>query len=147
MPASFGQFQKRLAAGQAGERLVNVREQLADITRTWDDHEVSIDDVAQYFKLEERRRSVRIELRRLRREGGKPPRGRRSRHTRAMSGHNRVLQRLEVEAKGLLERQRRLKVVRSPRFGELLQRYGEIRALQKELESGQREVTGQMDEY
>jgi ATP-dependent RNA helicase HelY len=57
------------------------------------------------------------------------------------------VQRLEVEAKGLLERQRKLKVVRSPRFGELLQKYGEIRTLQKELEGGQREVSGQMDEY
>jgi len=37
--------------------------------------------------------------------------------------------------------------VRSPRFGELLQRYGEIRNLQQELERGQREVSGQMDEY
>ena len=57
------------------------------------------------------------------------------------------MQRLEIEAKGLLERQRKLKVVRSPRFGELLQRYGEIRNLQKEMDSGQREVVGQMDEY
>lgn len=147
MQRSFGQFQKRLAADQTSERLVNVRDQLADIRRTWDDHEVSIDDVAQYFKLEERRRTIRIEQRRLRREGGSQRRGRRGRPTRAMSSHNRVLQRLDIEAKGLLERQRKLKVVRSPRFGELLQKYGEIRALQKELESGQREVTGQMDEY
>jgi len=58
-----------------------------------------------------------------------------------------VAQRLEIEAKGLLERQRKLKVVRSPRFGELLQKYGEIRTLQQELDKGQREVTGQMDEY
>src|SRR5207244_2135272 len=36
---------------------------------------------------------------------------------------------------------------RSPRFGELLQRYGEIRTLQQELDRGQREATGQMDEY
>lgn len=148
MQRSFGQFQKRLAAGQAGERMVNVREQLVDIRRMWDDDEVSIDDVAQYFKLEDRRRAIRIELRRLRREGGAQRReGRRGRRTRAMSSGNRVLQRLEVEAKGLLERQRKLKVVRSPRFGELLQKYGEIRVLQKELEAGQREVTGQMDEY
>ncbi len=32
-------------------------------------------------------------------------------------------------------------------FGELLLRYGEIRSLQQELEHGQREVGGQMDEY
>jgi ATP-dependent RNA helicase HelY len=63
-------------------------------------------------------------------------------------GHtSRLAQRLEVEAKGLLERQRKLKVVRSPRFGELLQRYGEIRHLQQELERAKREATGQMDEY
>jgi superfamily II RNA helicase len=64
-----------------------------------------------------------------------------------MTSSGRMIQRLEVEAKGLLERQRKLKVVRSPHFGELVQRYAEIRTLQKELEAGSREVTGQMDEY
>jgi ATP-dependent RNA helicase HelY len=148
MQRSFGQFQKRLAAGQAKERLANVRDQLADIRRMWDASEVSIEDVAQYFKLEDRRRAIRIELKRLRREGGGQRHGRRGgRQTRAMSPSGRVLQKLEVEAKGLLERQRKLKVVRSPRFGELLQRYGEVRTLQKELDGGQREVSGQMDEY
>jgi superfamily II RNA helicase len=113
----------------------------------WDDPDVSIEDVGQYFKLEDRRRAIRIELRRLRREGGAERRGRRGRRTRAMEPATRVAQRLEIEAKGLLERQRKLKVVRSPRFGELLQKYGEIRALQQELETGQHEVSGQMDEY
>ena len=145
MQRSFGQFQKRLAAGQADERLKNVREQLADARRTWDDPEVSMEDVAQYFKLEDRRRAIRIELRRLRRESGGRQRGRRG--SRGPSHSSRIVHRLEVEAKGLLERQRKLKVVRSPRFGDLLHRYGEIRTLQQELERGQREVTGQMDEY
>jgi ATP-dependent RNA helicase HelY len=146
MQRSFGQFQKRLAAADADERLTNVREQLADAWRTWDEPQVSIEDVAQYFKLEDRRRAIRIELRRLRRESGGRQRGRRGR-SRAPSHGSRIVHRLEVEAKGLLERQRKLKVVRSPRFGELLQRYGEIRNLQQELERGQREVVGQMDEY
>ena len=113
----------------------------------WSDADVSIDDVAQYFKLEERRRAIRIELRRVRREAGAQRRGRHTRHTRAMGSHGRLLQKLEIEAKGLLERQRKLKVVRSPRFGEYLQRYGEIRNLQRELDAGEREATGQMDEY
>ena len=149
MQRSFGQFQKRLAADQTQERLVNVRERLADIRQMWDDPEVSLDDVAQYFRLEERRRSIRIELRRLRRDAGAERRSRRGQRgrTRAMGGADRVVQRLEVEAKGLLERQRKLKVVRSPRFGEYLQRYGEIRGLQKELELGERDLGGQMDEY
>jgi ATP-dependent RNA helicase HelY len=147
MQRSFGQFQKRLAATDTDERLANVRERLADIRRMWDDPEVSIEDVAQYFKLEDRRRAIRIELKRLRREGGGQRRGRRGRQPRGMSGPSRLMQRLEVEAKGVLDRQRKLKVVRSPRFGELLQKYGEIRALQQELESGQREAIGQMDEY
>jgi ATP-dependent RNA helicase HelY len=147
MQRSFGQFQKRLAATDTDERLANVRERLADIRRMWDDPEVSIEDVAQYFKLEDRRRAIRIELKRLRREGGGQRRGRRGRQPRGMGGPSRLMQRLEVEARGLLERQRKLKVVRSPRFGELLQKYGEIRALQQELESGQREAIGQMDEY
>src|ERR1700674_3077720 len=148
MQRSFGQFQKRLAAEQTKERLANVRVQLADIRQMWDDPQVSIEDVAQYFKLEDRRRAIRIELKRLRREGAAERRGRRgTRHTRAITPAGRMIQRLEVEAKGLLERQHKLKVVRSPRFGELLQRYAEIRTLQKELDAGQREVTGQMDEY
>ncbi|HLZ95907.1 MAG TPA: DEAD/DEAH box helicase [Candidatus Dormibacteraeota bacterium] len=149
MQRSFGQFQKRFAAARTQERLVNVRARLADIRQMWDGHEVSIDDVAQYFKLEERRRGIRIELRRLRRDAGAERRGRRGRRgrTRAMGGASRIVQRLEVEAKGLLERQRKLKVVRSPRFGEHLQRYGEIRALQKELEQGERDAGGQMDGY
>jgi ATP-dependent RNA helicase HelY len=148
MQRSFGQFQKRLAAVQAKERLANVRVQLEDIRRMWDDPEISIEDVAQYFKLEDRRRAIRIELKRLRREGAAERRGRRgTRHTRAITPAGRMIQRLEVEAKGLLDRQHKLKVVRSPRFGELLQRYAEIRTLQKELDAGQREVTGQMDEY
>jgi ATP-dependent RNA helicase HelY len=147
MQRSFGQFQKRLAAAEADERLANVREQLADASRTWDDPQVSIDDVAQYFKLEDRRRSIRIELRRLRRESGGKRRGRGGRAGRGPSHASRIVHRLEVEAKGLLERQRKMKLVRSPRFGELLQKYGEIRTLQQELERSQREVVGQMDEY
>src|SRR5437016_998713 len=146
MQRSFGQFQKRLAATETDERLTNVRERLADIKRMWEDPQVAIEDGAQYFKIEDRRRAIRIELKRLRREAGAQRRGRR-RRTRAMTHTSRVAQRLEVEAKGLLERQRKLKVVRSPRFGELLQKYGEIRTLQQELDKGQREVTGQMDEY
>ena len=148
MQRSFGQFQKRLAATETDERLTNVRERLADVRRMWDDPQVSIDDVAQYFKIEDRRRAIRIELRRLRREAGAERRGRHGgRRGRGMGHATRLAQRLEIEAKGLLERQRKLKVVRSPRFGELVQRYGEIRGLQQELDKGHREVVGQMDEY
>ncbi|HVH62427.1 MAG TPA: helicase-related protein, partial [Candidatus Dormibacteraeota bacterium] len=145
MQRSFGQFQKRLAAAEAGERLANVREQLTDLKRGWDDPQISIEDVAHYFKIEDRRRAIRIELKRLRREGGAQRRSRR--RGRAPTHATRVAHRLEIEAKGLLERQRKLKVVRSPRFGELLQKYGEIRALQQELDKEQHEVAGQMDEY
>jgi ATP-dependent RNA helicase HelY len=147
MERSFGQFQKRLAADQTRERLGNVRARLEDIRRMWDETDVSFEDVAQYYKLEDRLRAIRIEMRRLRREAGAERRSRRGRNRRAQGHSSRVLQKLEIEAKGLLERQRKLKVVRSPRFGEHLQRYGEIRALQKELEAGEREATGQMDEY
>jgi len=146
MERSFGQFQKRLAEEHTRERLANVRARLADIRHLWDDNEVSIDDVAQYFKLEDRRRAIRIELKRLRREAGAERRGRRGR-TRALGSAGRLVQRLEVEAKGLLERQKKLKLVRSPHFGDHLQKYAEIRSLQKELDGGEREITGQMDEY
>src|ERR1044072_6504004 len=147
MHRSFGQFQKRLAAPEAGERLTNLRERLADIRRMWDDPEGTIEDGGQDFKLQGRRRGIRGGL--LRGEAGGQLRGggRGGRRTRAQSGPQRLMQRLEIEAKGLLERQRKLKVVRSPRFGELLHKYGEIRNLQQELEHNQREVNGQMDEH
>ena len=147
MERSFGQYQKRVAEEKTRERLVNVRARLEDIRHLWDGREVSIEDVAQYFKLEDRRRAIRIELKRLRREAGAERRGSRGKHTRAQGSAGRLVQRLEIEAKGLLERQHKLKLVRSPRFGEYLQKYGEIRALQKELDGGEREITGQMDEY
>jgi ATP-dependent RNA helicase HelY len=147
MERSFGQFQKRLAVDRTRERLANVRARLEDIRRMWDDADVSIDDIAQYYKLEDRRRAIRIELKRLRRDAGSERRNRRGRHTRAQGPTSRVVQKLEVEAKGLLDRQKKLKVVRSPRFGEHLQRFGEVRALQRELDAGEREATGQMDEY
>jgi ATP-dependent RNA helicase HelY len=147
MERSFGQFQKRLAVDRTRERLANVRARLDDIRRMWGDADVSIEDVAQYYKLEDRRRAIRIELKRLRRDAGPERRNRRGRHTRAQGPTSRVVQKLEVEAKGLLERQKKLKVVHSPNFGEHLQRYGEIRALQRELDAGEREATGQMDEY
>jgi len=147
MERSFGQFQKRIAADRTRERLLNVHARLDDIRRMWDDAEISLDDVAQYFKLEDRRRAIRIELRRLRRDAGAERRHRRGRHTRAQGPSNKVVQKLEIEAKGLLERQRKLHLVRSPRFGEYLQRYGEIRGLQRELDAGEREASGQMDEY
>src|SRR6266705_5645534 len=146
MERSFGQFQKRLAGDRTRERLVNLRARLEDIKQMLDG-DVSLEDVGQYFKLEERRRAIRIELKRLRREAGTQRGRRHGRHTRALSGPDRIIQKLEIEAKGLLERQRKLKVVRSSRFGEYLQRYGEIRTLQKELDGGEREVVGQMDEY
>ncbi len=147
MERSFGQFQKRLAEERTRERLTNVRERLQDIRHIWDDREVSIDDVAQYFKLEDRRRAIRIELKRLRREAGAERRGRRGKHTRTLGSAGHLVQRLEIEAKGLLERQHKLKLVRSPRFGEYLQKYSEIRSLQKELEGGEKAISGQMDEY
>src|SRR3979411_3100963 len=93
MQRSFGQFQKRLAASSTDERLTNVRERLADIRRMWDDPEVSIEDVAQYFKLEDRRRAIRIELKQMRREGGGQRRGRRGqRRTRAITPSGRMIQ-------------------------------------------------------
>src|SRR3989440_1401636 len=116
MQRSFGQFQKRLAASDAGERLANVREQLADIKRMWDDPQISIDDVAQYFKIEDRRRAIRIELKRLRREAGAERRGRRGGRRGGGGGHaTRPAPRVEGEGQGVLERPRELEGGRAPR--------------------------------
>src|SRR5256884_2837246 len=98
MARSFGQYQKRLAADQTGDRLENVRQRLLDLAATWDCDRCKREDVAEYFRIEDRLRSGRIALRRLRpgappppptrptRGGweGRPPRAaRRPRHARA----------------------------------------------------------------
>ena len=151
MQRSFGQFQKRLAEEQdqraPGQRPRAARGHPAGCGMT---AEVSIDDVAQYFKLEDRRRAIRIELKRLRREAGaRAARDGGGRHTRALAastGPHRA--RLEVEAKGLLDRQRKLKVGPLAAIWRATSRSTARSArLQKELEGGEREVTGQMDEY
>ncbi len=157
MQRSFGQYQKLLAATQTRDRLVNVKERLHDIEQVWAcDTGCRVRDMAEYYKIEERRRAIRIELRRLRREsfpGGEPKgrtqgRGRgRGRRPAAQGPAGREMQRLDQEGRELLDRQRRLAVVRCPRFGEHVAAYGEIHHLQTDLTRGEKEVSGQFDEY
>src|SRR2546426_4543305 len=106
----------------------------------WDDPQVSIDDVAQYFKIEDRRRAIRIELRRLRREAGAERRGRHGgRRGRGMGHATRLAQRLGIEGKGFLERQRKLKGVWAPRVRGLLPKEGGGCPRAQELGKGPRE--------
>jgi ATP-dependent RNA helicase HelY len=157
MQRSFGQYQKLLAASQTKQRLVNVRERLRDLEKVWEcDHGCRIGDLAEYYKIEDRRRVIRIELRRLRREAfpGGAPRGRtegrgrgRGRRPQPQGQTGREINRLDEEARTLLDRQRKLKTVRCPHFGDHVASYGEIHRLQTELVGGEREVSGQFDEY
>src|SRR5260221_416372 len=63
MQRSFGQYQKQLAASQTRERLVNVRERLRDLERVWEcDQGCRIEDLAEYYRIEDRRRVIRIEI-------------------------------------------------------------------------------------
>jgi ATP-dependent RNA helicase HelY len=149
MARSFGQYQKKLAAEKTSERMGNVRARIDDVRSTFrcEVQGCRFEDIAEYYRLEDRRRAIRVELRRLRREAGIERRRRRGRAPRALGPAGRRAQHLEIEAKGLLERQRRLKVVRCPRFTEHLAQYGEVRELEREMRAGQREVGEQMDEY
>nr|MDQ6918683.1 hypothetical protein [Candidatus Dormibacteraeota bacterium] len=94
--------------------------------------------------------------RRLRREAfpSGPPKGRtsgrgrgRGRRPQPQGPVGREISRLDEEARALLDRQRRLKTVRCPHFGDHVVAYGEIHRLRSELESGEKEVAGQFDEY
>ena len=157
MQRSFGQYQKLMAATATRERLVNVRERLGDLETVWTcERGCEIRDMAEYYKIEDRRRVIRIELRRLRREAfpDGPPKGRtqgrgkgRGRRPQPQGPVGREINRLDEEARGLIERQRRLKVVRCPHFGDHVAAYMEIHRLRNELEQGEKEVTGQFDEY
>jgi ATP-dependent RNA helicase HelY len=150
MERSFGQFQKRLAAEQTMERLDNLRARLDDLTVTWDCERCSPDDIAEYFRLEDRLRAIRIEIRRLRREAVPVPRRGRGRggwkgRPHGMAG--RQLHRLEEERKELQLRQRRLRVVRCSRFAEHVAAFGEQRKLERELREGERAIGEQTGEY
>ena len=157
MQRSFGQYQKLLAATQTRERLVNVRERLRDLEKVWHcEHGCKISDLAEYYKIEDRRRVIRIELRRLRREAfpSGPPKGRtqgrgrgRGRRPQPQGPVGREINRLDEEARALLDRQRRLKTVHCPHFGDHVAGFGEIHRLGNELEGGEKEVAGQFDEY
>jgi ATP-dependent RNA helicase HelY len=144
MQRSFGQYQKRAAGDATRERLVNVRTQLADRRRLWPGC-CKVGDVAEYFRIEDRRRAIRIELRRLRREGGVPRRRARRPQPKGMAG--RQIEKLEHEARDLLHKQRALKPVHCVNWGDHIHSYGEIRTLERELAEGERQVDGQMDEY
>jgi ATP-dependent RNA helicase HelY len=144
MQRSFGQFQKTLAAESTRERLVNVRTQLDDQRRLWPKCH-KLEDVGEYFRIEDRRRDIRVELRRLRREQGVSRRARGRHRAKGLTGQQ--IDRLESEARNLLHRQRGLKVVHCQSWGDHIHAYGEIRKLERELNAGERQITGQMDEY
>jgi ATP-dependent RNA helicase HelY len=150
MARSFGQFQKRLAADHTLDRLENVRQRLRDLDATWDCATCKRDDIAEYFRLDDRLRSLRIEIRRLRREAVPVPargRGRGGWKGRPHGASGRQLHKLEEERKAVQARQRRLPVVRCPRFGEHAARYGERHTLERELRQGERTIEEQSDEY
>jgi ATP-dependent RNA helicase HelY len=150
MSRSFGQYQKRLAAEHTSGRLENIRERLRDLEATWDCDRCRRADVAEYFRMEDRLRAIRIEIRRLRREAVPVPRRGRGRGGWKGKPHGaagRQLHALEEERKALQARQRRLPVVRCPRFGEHVAAYGEHRTLERELREGERAITEQADEY
>ena len=150
MARSFGQFQKGLAAEATIDRLENVRQHLGDLEAVWDCQRCSREDVAEYFRIEDRLRMIRIEIRRLRREAvpvRRRGRGRGGYQGVPQGGVGRQLHQLEQERRELLARQRKLPVVRCPRFSEHVSAYGEYRTLQKELREGERTIREQSDEY
>lgn len=150
MARSFGQFQKRLAAGRTEERLANARVQLEDLRSTWEHPLCPISQVEEFRRLDDRLRSIRVEMRRRRREGlpAGPRRGRpRGARSRAQGFAAREMNRLKVEATSVADRQRRLTIVSCPRFSEHLAQYARIRGLEQELKDGGRSVAAQFDEY
>jgi ATP-dependent RNA helicase HelY len=150
MARSFGQFQKRLAADHTQDRLENIRQRLHDLEATWDCSRCRREDVAEYFRLEDRLRSIRIEIRRLRREAVPVPkrgRGRGGWKGRPHGAAGRQLHQLEEERKQAQARQRKLALVQCPRFAEHVAAYGEQRRLERELREGERTIEEQADEY
>jgi len=150
MSRSFGQFQKRLASEHTADRLDNIRDRLRDLDATWDCTRCRPEDVSEYFRLEDRLRAIRIEIRRLRREAVPVPRRGRGKggfKGRPHGAAGRQLHQLEEERKQVQARQRKLPVVRCPQFTEHLAAYGERRNLERELRDSERVIREQADEY
>jgi superfamily II RNA helicase len=120
------------------------------VRATWDGDGCRLEDMAEYFRIEDRLRAIRIEIRSLRREAVPVPRRGRGRggwKGRPHGPAGRQLHRLEEERRELLAHQRKLRVVRCPRFAEHVAAYGEIRTLERELREGERAIAEQADEY
>jgi ATP-dependent RNA helicase HelY len=150
MARSFGQYQKRLAADHTQDRLANMRARLQDLDKTWDCDRCRREDVAEYFRMEDRLRAIRIEIRRLRREAVPVPhrgRGRGGFKGKPHGQAGRRLHQLEQERREVLGRQRKLPVLRCPRFSEHVAAYGEYRELERDLRAAERTITEQADEY
>src|SRR5207244_2530764 len=128
----------------------NVRVRVSDLDATWDCDRCKPEEIGEYYRLDDRLRAVRIEIRRLRREAVPIPRRRRGQggyRGRPHGPAGRQLHRLEEERRSLLDRQRKLKVVRCPNFTDHLARYGERRELERELREGERALVEQRDLY
>jgi ATP-dependent RNA helicase HelY len=150
MRRSFGQYQRRIASSRTEERLVNLRSRLDDLRATSISDGCGPQDIADYFEIDDRLRAARVQIRSLRREAVPVPRRSRGKggyrgRPHGMAG--RQLHRLEEERKELHARQRRLPVVRCPRFAEHLASYGERRELERELRESERELVEQADRY
>src|SRR5262249_35393063 len=92
-----------------------------------------------------------IEMRRVRRDAVAVQRRRRgrggSRNLEPRGQAGRQLHQLEQERKELHARQRKLPVLRCPRFSEHVAAYGEYRSLERELRQGERAIQEQAGEY
>jgi ATP-dependent RNA helicase HelY len=150
MARSFGQFQRRLTAGDTRDRLDGIRERLRGLDEGWACPNCRPEEMGEYFRMEDRLRSLRIEIRRLRREAVPVPRRGRGKggwQGRPHGAAGRQLHQLDEERKAVHARQRKLSVVRCPNFGDHLARYGERQTLERELRQGERAIEEQADAY
>ena len=150
MARSFGQYQKRNSEHDLVERLSNLRVRLKDLQATWDCERCRPQDLTDYYRLEDRLRALRIEIRRLRRQAVPVPR--RGRGQGGFKGQphgaaGRQLHQFDLERRRLTERQRRLRVVSCPRFGEHVARHAELHQLEVALRAGEKRMAEAKDEY
>jgi len=150
MARSFGQFQKRNSEAQTRIRLANLRTRLADLESSWDCQRCRPSDLAEYYRIEDRLRAIRIEIRRLRREAVPVPRrGRGQGGYRGLphGAAGKHLHLLDQERRQQTDRQRKLKVVGCPRFGEHIARHSEQRRLELAAVAAEKRLLEASDEY
>ncbi len=149
MERSFGQYQKMVARRGLDDRLANLRQRLADVLASRFNAEgepCCIEPTfSAFFRAEEETASLRVRMRRLRREHWHRGRRRRGGSTREVGGH--TLAQLKDELQTWQHKLNQLPCRKCPFAPEHRAHYAEVRELQARIRASEQDAQRSQGEY